>query len=189
MTLPATWNEAIEAEGLAFSRDLIKRQRVPGGIFHPDAEIIFGRRLMKEYALQSAQGADEVVYLAENGSVEADAALQEIITELVDRNESLGVVFGAYEIRSRRHLPRPSGPPKAGNFVRDIAITLLVSALVDRFNLRPNLRTAARGPTASSVAAAALTEAGIASLGPKGVEKIWRRTASHGHRAEGRARP
>ena len=72
-------------------------------------------------------------------------------------------------------MARPPGPGRAGNFVRDIAITLLVSALVDEFDLRPNLRTASRGPSASSVAAAALTEAGIGvALGHKGVEKIWR---------------
>ena len=69
---------------------------MPGGIFHADAEIIFGRQLMKAYALQHASRADEIVYFAENGSREADAALQEIITERIERREDLGVVLGAY---------------------------------------------------------------------------------------------
>jgi hypothetical protein len=177
VTLPATWADAVEAEVLAYARDWIMAACKPGGIFHADAEAEYGCPLMKVYALQHPFGADEIVYFAERGSVQADMALREIIAERTDRNEPLGAVLGAYNIRILNPTrPRRSGPPRAVNFVRDIGIAELVATLMRRFGLRASRNTASKAPSACSVAAQVLTEAGIGVvLTPKGVERIWQR--------------
>jgi hypothetical protein len=172
--LPATF---VEADAQVHASEWIAQRREPGGIFHPEAEVTYGRELMKRWALMHPFGADEIVYFAENGSKEADEALSEIIAERIDHNEPLGAVLGAYAIRQRNpRRPRP-GPGKAANFVRDLGIVVLMAELVERFNLSPNHNPASsKRPAASTIAAQALTTAGIAvSLGHKGVEKIWQR--------------
>jgi hypothetical protein len=176
-TLPVTFVEANTVAALAFAREWIAGQREPGGIFYPDAEHRYGRVLMKEFALVHPFGADEIVYFAENGSKEADYALREIIAERTDRGEPLGAVLGAYNIRLLNPLrPSSPGPARAAHFVRDMGITLLIEALIERCGLRPSPNPASRQPSACGVAAQALTEAGIGiSLTPKGVGAVWRR--------------
>jgi hypothetical protein len=171
-TLPATY---AEAAALEFARGWIAKQREPGGVFHPDSEITYGHVLMKAFALAHPFGADEIVYFAEHGSTQADLALRAIIAERTDRNEPLGAVLGAYNIRLLNPGRRRPGPARAANFLRDVGISELIAALVARFKLRPTRNTATRGPSASSVAAQALNGAGIISLSPKGIEHIWRR--------------
>jgi hypothetical protein len=73
-------------------------------------------------------------------------------------------------------MGKKPGPGKAALFVRDQGITLLVVELNKRFGLAFHKNPASHRPTASTVAATALTEAGIGiAMGPAGVEKIWRR--------------
>jgi hypothetical protein len=53
---------------------------------------------------------------------------------------------------------------------------MLVTELMDRFKLRPTRNTVSKHLSACSVAAKALTEAGIGiPLSSKGVEAIWQR--------------
>jgi hypothetical protein len=89
---------------------------------------------MRSWILAHPFGADDIVYLAEHGSQAADMALREIIAERTDRNESLGAVLGAYNIRLLNpHRLNHPGPAKAENFVRDVTITALVMELMDRY--------------------------------------------------------
>jgi hypothetical protein len=181
MMLPATYDDANAAEALAFAGGWIAGAREPGGLFHSDAESVYCRAAMKEWALAHPFCADEIVYFAENGSEPAHLALIEIIAEKKDRNEPLGAVFGAYDIRRDNPLrarprPNPRGPTEADNFVRDVAISLLVVELKDRFNVPPTQNPATGRPSASSVAALALVESGVVEkMTFKGVEKIWKR--------------
>jgi hypothetical protein len=180
--LPTTFVEAIEAEALAFARDWIEwHRRDPNGLFHPNATTVYGKSLMKAYAQSHPFGADDIVYFAENGSKEAHLALVDLIAEYADRGEQ-SAVLTAYNIRLMKRLanpesePRRSGPAMADNFLRDTGIMLLVIDLMDRFNLRPTRNRESRKPSASSIAADALTKAGIGiSMGYKGVEKVWGR--------------
>ena len=172
MTLPATYTEALEREALAFSRDWIVRAFAAGALFHPGTGLV---SLMKEFALAHPLCADDVVYLAEKGSPEADRALREIIAERADRGESLGAVFGAYAIKLVNPARGRSGPARAGNFRRDVGLIMLMADLMDRFGLAAHHNPAARRPAASTIAAAALTAAGFGSLNHKAAEKIWRR--------------
>ena len=68
MALPATYYEGLEAEALRFAREWIEASRQPGGAFHPDAELLYGRVLMKHWALRHPFCMDGIVYLAEHGS-------------------------------------------------------------------------------------------------------------------------
>jgi hypothetical protein len=174
MTLPANYYAAVEAESLRFAHEWIEKA-IPAGIFHADAERQWGRAAMKWLALTHPFGADEVVYFAEHGSSEADFALREIIAERTDRNEPLGAVFGAYNIRILNPRRLHPGPKPARTFVRDLATACLVAALIERCGLGGQHKTTAGKPSACKIAAQALAEAGIVRLTPKAVEKIWRR--------------
>jgi hypothetical protein len=173
--LPATF---VEAEALAFARDWIAGHREPNGVFHPDANVIYGTAAMKRFAQFHPFNADDILYFAEHGSKEADLALRELIAERIDRGEPLGGLAG-YNIRSLNlgKREKKSGPGKGDNFVRDIGIFLLVEALVRQFpTLGVHKNPKANQPTTTTIAAAALTEAGIGiSFGPKGVGKVWDR--------------
>jgi hypothetical protein len=174
--LPATWVEAMETEALTYARGWIAQQREPGGCFHPDAGSVHSAIAMKTFALAHPFGADEIVYFAENGSQPAAEVLEEIIVERIDRNEPLGAVLGAYDIRRRSPHREAPGSAKTDNFVRDIGIALLVVELMDRFGLRPNLGRVSKGPSASTIAAEALSEPGVRmAMTFMGVEKIWGR--------------
>jgi hypothetical protein len=179
--LPATF---VEAEALAFARDWIAWQRESGGILHPNASAVWGTSVMKRYAQSHPFGADEIVYYAEHGSKEAQLALDELMAEHLDRGEHPGAVVAAYFIRLRNpRRARKHGAGRAENFIRDIGVWFLVEALINEFNkfgLRPSQRTGRKAklhpPSASSIAARALTEARIGvPLGFRGVEKIWNR--------------
>jgi hypothetical protein len=177
--LPATF---VEADALAFARDWIAWARHnPAGVFHPNATAVWGTSFMKRYAQSHPFGADEIVYFAEHGCKEAELALDELMAEYVDRGEPLTRVLGGYFIRLRNpRRPRKHGAGRAENFMRDIGVWFLVEALVNKFGLRPTQRTNRKAklhpPSASSIAATALTEARInIPLGHRGVEKIWNR--------------
>jgi hypothetical protein len=178
MTLPATYNEVLAAEALAFAQDWIKEHRDPYGAFHPDSEKRFGKPMMKWFAQTHPFGCDDIVYFAESGSQEADRALRELIAERTDKSEPLGAVLGAYNIRLLKGLERKPGPAKTDHFVRDIGVVLLVEALHKQFGLRIHKNPASARPTATSIAAQALTEAKIGiAVTHKAVAKIWDRYA------------
>jgi hypothetical protein len=180
--LPATF---VEADALAFARDWVAwARRDPEGIFHPNATTVYGTSAMKSWAKSKVIpfGDDDILYFAENGSKEAHLALVELIDECNDRGEPLTPVLTAYNKRliNPWRKPRRPGPGRAENFIRDFGITMLVIHLMERFGLRPTQRTNRKAklhpPSASSIAATALTEAGInIPLGFKGVEKIFAR--------------
>jgi hypothetical protein len=164
--LPAlpTFREVVAIEALAFARDWIAEHRKPNGRFHPDANYV--KDLMKEYAQFHPFNCDEICYFAANGSKEADLALRELYAERSDRGEDPGVVLTAYIIRLINPARGRSGPGKAADFIRDMGITVLLQALMDRFQdqLPMNRSSDSAGPSFSSVAAQALCEAKIGIL-------------------------
>jgi hypothetical protein len=177
MTWPATYHDALEATALRLAHEWIERRRQPGGIFHPDAERLYGRVLMKWWALTHPFGADDIVYMAENGSPEADIALREIVAERSDRNEPLGAVLGAYNVRllNPAQPSKRRGPKPAENFVRDLGISVLGIVLIEELGLAATHNNASKKPTMPSIISRALEEARIATRTPKAVEKISRR--------------
>ena len=175
--LPA-FKEAVEAAALTHARNWIADHREPNGIFHPNAAEIHGKALMKLWAQVHPFGAADVVYFAENGSQEADRALHELLAEYLDRHEAPPSVLAAYGIRALKDSGhRKPGPAKTDNFLRDIGITLLVETLIKHFpQLGTHKNPESKPLTVTSIAARALTEAGIGIVfGPKAVGKIWGR--------------
>lgn len=107
VNLPARFDEAAAYQ---FARDWIDGQKEWG--FHPDVERLHGRQWMKQYMQFGPLQVDHIVWFAEQGHEQAQLVLQEAIAERLDRNEPLGAVLGAYNIRLLNPLPktgRPSG--------------------------------------------------------------------------------
>src|SRR5262245_15979278 len=177
MKLPAL-PDAVAREARVFADDWIAEHRGPMGVFHPESETRLGKIAMKRWIEFHAFGADDVVYFAENGSEQAELALREVNAERTDANQPLGAVLSAYNIRLLNPSHKNPGPEKAANFVRDIGIHLLCHFLLkefEPFGLRL-YQSATRQVSASSIAAEALTKAGIGIvMGPNGVERIWKR--------------
>jgi hypothetical protein len=172
------YNEALKA----FAKDWIKGHCAPNGVFHPDANEIYGKELMKHWMqVYPSFGPDDVLYLCENGNEQAYQALRELAGEYEQRGEPKPTSVGQFTVRvlnnSDRRRDKKPGPGKTDNFVRDFGITLLVGELKNRFGLKVyKNRESTTRPTASTIAALALTEAGIGiSISYKGVEKIWQR--------------
>ena len=117
-------------------------------------------------------------YLAENGNQQAKEALLEVYAEYRQRRENPPITVEAYAIQSLKpgHKDKKPGPGKAANFARDVGIALLGWELNQKFGLAFYKNSGSRGPTVGTVAAPELNKAGIGvSMGPAGVERIWRR--------------
>jgi hypothetical protein len=168
----------VEAETLmlrGFARDWIKEYSEPGiGILHDTFSF---KKAMRAWALHHPFGADDIILFAENGSQEAHEVLIDLIAEQFDQGRN-SAVLANYNIRSLKASrdPKKPGPTKVDNFRRDIGIALLVYALIKQFDLAAHHNPASRRPSASTIAADALTEAGMGiGIGHRGVAKIWNR--------------
>ena len=114
--LPANYYEA-------FADDWIVEHRKPNGVFHVDAEEIYGKELMKHWMRQCPGfGPDDVFYFAENGNEQAHNALVEMYAEYRQRREDPPVSVEAYAIRVLNNGRKKPGPGRAALFVRDIGI-------------------------------------------------------------------
>ena len=167
-----------EAAAYQFARDWVDEQRA--WYFHPDAEQLYGQPMMTNFLRVAGPFfADEIVFLADHGSVQADAALREVIAERTDRNVPLGAVLGAYNIRLLNpQREKKSGPKTTGTLVRDSTIALLVHETSSRFpelGIYRNTNSKATRETVSTIVAQVLAEAGIISTDYKTVEKIFDR--------------
>jgi hypothetical protein len=176
--LPA-YNEALEAEALAFVDDWIADPREPN-FFRPDAEEKYGKSMMKHWMqFYPSFGPDEIVYLAENGNQQADLALREMWGEYEQRGETSPKSVGTYiirEINPARARKKP-GPGKADHFVHNVGITVLAMELNKRFGLAFYKNPTSDRPTVGTIIAAALRNhpnigRGKRLFGSRGVEKV-----------------
>jgi len=178
MMKPPALPDAVAREARVFADDWIGEHRGPMGVFHPESETRLGKTAMKRWIEFHAFGANDVIYFAENGSEQAELALREVIAERMNANLPLGTVLSAYNIRLLNPSDKSPRPAKEANFVRDVGIHLLCHFLLKKFEpfgLRLD-QSATRQVSASSIAADALTKAGIGiAMGPSDVEKIWKR--------------
>jgi hypothetical protein len=170
--LPAKYEVA---EMLAAAHGEIEEQRKFG--FHPDTAL-YAKAMMKRYAQFHPDCAIEIIGLARHGSEPADAALCELWREYATENR-LHVQLQAYMIERNKHEfdRKKTGQARAANFMRDMAITVLVSFLQERFGLAVYKNPASKKPTASTIAAQALQEARICVFTHGAVEQIWKRFA------------
>jgi hypothetical protein len=177
--LPAT---LIEAEALAFAREWIARCREGDFLglgyapLDKAAGHAFARRMIKGYALLHPLNMTEVADAARAGSDDADLALRELAAEMLDRGQPLPSVLASYTVEVLHpRLPRLRGQKKAANLLQDVSVVALIMTLVERFGLSPRRNPASNHPSACSIAATALSEAGLHRGSEEGIRKIWRR--------------
>lgn len=134
------------------------------------------RQIIKWTALEHPSRMMTVVDWARQGWGLADDALRELIVEYLDRGQQLPTYLASYnmDVAAGRHR-RTRGQQKADNFLRDIAITIIVERVADSFGIKPTGRSARRKSACGVVAEALASTPGAANLGEKGVAEIWRR--------------
>jgi hypothetical protein len=145
---------------------------------NPQAGHAFLRDTIKRYAMHNAFTMTRVCTMARAGWDEAEIALRELIGEIMNRGDQLPTVLGAFaiELLDPRRPHHFSGPKKAGRFLQDICITVIVSRVAERHRLKPTRRPSqSTKPSACSIVARALEQAGVHRNGERAVEKIWER--------------
>ena len=165
----------VEAEALAFARELVTWHRsnsIP--LFGTQVTLLdegstqkFGIEVLKAHA----EFDPTIAELAVMGWRLGDTAVRELIGEMQGRGAALPAHLAAYDAKHSRLRGREG----ATNVLRNIAITVIVGQVVERFGLKPT-RKGAKQKSASSVVSEALVAERINCLtGEKAVEEIWRR--------------
>jgi hypothetical protein len=180
MTLPVT---LVEAEALEFAREWIARGQEGDFIglgcapLHHDAGRAFARRLLGQFALLHPRNMLDLIETANAGWDEARFALVDLILEFTNRGEPLPAFLSTYNAHmvTGRVPPSPRGQKKSTNIVADIAIMVLIMELVERFGLKVRRNEASEHPSACSIVATALSEAGLDRGTEEAIRKIWRR--------------
>jgi hypothetical protein len=178
--LPATFQEGA---ALMFARDFIAVVRRSnwcdlGDPFNPDAMHTLVRRTLKSLAAWHPRNAARIVEFAIHGMAEADQALRDLIAERNDSGEPLGAALATYDaiISERPSVHRNPNCRPRQSFLANFVIVVLVLELRRRFSGLPLRRNpASRHPSVYSVAATALTEAGLPRGGEEAIRKIWDR--------------
>jgi hypothetical protein len=171
----------VEAKALAFARDMvavIRDQKI--SVFGMELSWFdkgdnrrLARQIMKSWAHHDPT-QQAVADWARSGWDLADEALRELIIEFSDRREPLPTYLSAYSMDvARGGFRRPRGRKKSDHVLRDIAITMMVAAVIERFGLDATGRSPRRC-SASSIVAEALGEANIARS-YQAVAAIWSR--------------
>jgi hypothetical protein len=188
MTLPATLQEA---QALSFAREWFANLNTddPLGLgvplLHHDAGHLWLRRIMMLANSDDAAGAQmqlELVCRARAGYDDAHLALVAMITERTNRHEPLPALLAGYNIEliNGRTVRRPPGRQLADNLLQDIAVVGCMMGLMRLFGLKPTRYKYSRlRPSAASVTARAMTEAGLHRGTEGAVEKIWQRLKGH----------
>ena len=183
-TLPVTLQEAT---ALQAAHEFIDKLRTLDffntGVdsWHPNAGRLWLRHLMQFYVNSTGAGEGRkllfLMAVARAGSKEADDFLRNMFTEQTHRNEEISPFLKTYiaEVLNQPIKARP-GPKNASNIAANVAIAALVLTLTEPpFNLTPLRGLSKRRPSACSVLAQALAEAGLHRGGEKAIEKIWQR--------------
>ena len=131
-----------EAEALAYARAWVARMKEGDFIdglapLDPKTGPAFFRKILK---LSDATTMLTVVDLAYAGIEHARLALNELVNEYLNRGEALPSFLADYTARTmsnRTPPPRLRGKSKLVNYLADIATTVLISELIQRFDLHP----------------------------------------------------
>jgi len=179
MNLPVTLEEAQARE---FTRVFLARMCEPGffdsghDAFDPAGAHEWVRRLIRLELESHPLRAARIVEYAVLGSIQADQVLRELIAEKTERNEPLGAVLGAYNIRLMNppDVRHRRGKSQVDNLVADIVIATLVLQLKERFSLNPT-RFKAWHASGCSIVAEVLAEMGLHRGDEKAIQEVWRR--------------
>ena len=188
-SLPVSFNEAAALEAAReFIRKLGEFEFWDGlgvNAWHPDAGRRWLRQAMKNFVTCNGAGEGQALLLliefARAGWDDADITLREMIIEYHHQGKIFPPFLAAYnaEIVAAHMVRPPPGPRRADNIAADVAIASLVFTLTLPPHSLKARRTSRRKPSACSVTAQALAEAGMHRGGEEAIEKIWKRW---GHR-------
>ena len=137
------------------------------------------RRWFKDIADFDERNAAYVVQMAVVGMEDAHDALAELISERGVRGEPLGPALTTYVLMLSHTGPPPVRPPEGRrreNFLADHVVLYLLLYLQRQYGLK--LRRGAptnKRPSACSIAADVLREAGVGRGGEERVRKVWER--------------
>ncbi len=137
------------------------------------------RRVLKNLASWHPRNAARVVELALRGGLEpADLALRELISEYNERGEPLNSALTTYaNIVADRGgaitYRRPRSRPRESPLVAFTIVMLIIDVMRELPQLRLD-RSSPRHPSAFSIVAAVLIEAGVGRGGEKAIRAIWK---------------
>jgi hypothetical protein len=170
----------IEAQALAFAKDRLTE--FPEG-FPRENNRIFAREMLKDYARYTTFGMSNLMHDARCGWEDAHLALVEMIADYKRKDQKLPPQLASYSIDAINPYlpPRPRGPNKASNVMRNIVVVSIIDELVQKFGLHAvrnrSSRAPRRRPSACAILARALADEQPAgqALGERAVELIWER--------------
>ena len=133
------------------------------------------KRLIRQGTIEAAR----VIAWANDGWADADIALRQLCSEMIDRGEELPKTLGGYSVMALNRSPvaRRKGGDAVDNWLRDQCIAVVVSVAVERWYPLPLTRNrASKKPSACSVVSQALIKRRI-NIGERRVEKIFKEYA------------
>src|SRR5262245_39228599 len=156
--LPATFVEADMIETTAHWLDLVAAN------LSTESSHRFLRARLKTLIRQGTVPAVRVMEWAKEGIVDADEALREVSAEMLDHGEEIPNTIRGYMAQVLLKDRGPHGKDAGrieiatGNWLRDQCIAVVVSMIVERWNLRVTRGRASHRPSACSVMSAALVK-------------------------------
>jgi hypothetical protein len=171
----------LQAKALAFARDMILRLHSGDSSFEAPASRAFVRDFMR-LGLATAIGRMHMVDLALAGEEDGAAILREVIVEMQSRHVELPTEFQDYANRVLAGMvPTSSWPAqkRKDQILRNIAIAMVVAAVVDQFGLKATGHSPRRR-SACAVVAQALGEIRMAR-DYESVATIWKLYGRHLH--------
>jgi hypothetical protein len=135
----------------------------------------FVRQIMKCHAALGPVPMLTIINYARAGWDIADEAVRELIIDHLHRGQMLPPPLASYnmEMAAGFRPGRSRGRQKADQTLRDIAISAMVLALIERFQLRATGRGASGGSSACAIVALALNKVAKIPIDYKAVETVW----------------
>jgi hypothetical protein len=185
MTNLPTYTEAIEAEALAFAREMIAGFARGDNPWSADPAMSANASTalfhhIVQLALQFTQTRMDIIAAAKAGDADAIEVLRALLLESKAIRADMPSDLIEYDMHITRHGERRSsrpGPKKKSYLLRDLCITQTVAAVIDRYRLDPTGRSPRRKSACAIVVEALRLEAGL-NMDYDAVRKIWER---YGH--------
>jgi hypothetical protein len=188
MTLPATYQGAIESQALAFAIDWLGIRRQEGvdnflnldcAPLDPEAGHRLVRRLLQHCAMGDDRAMSTITELARVWD-EADIAMRNLIIELNANHQPLPVFLEAYNARIVAGFvtKRARGRKKATHFLQDFVLALLIVLVRAKFpGFKETRYQGGKKLRASycSIVAGAAAAVGLNRGDEGAIQQIWRR--------------
>jgi hypothetical protein len=167
--LPATVDENVMVETVAHWFDLAAE------LLPTESSRRYMQALLKRLIRQGTIEAARVIAWANDGVADADIALRQVCSEMLDQGEKPPATIAGYAAVALNKPPvaRRKGGDAVDNWLRDQCVTVFVSMAVERWypHLPPSRNRFSKTPSACSVVSQALIRRRI-NIGERRVETI-----------------